>query len=183
MHTARRRLLSRRRRAPALLHAVVRVVRDLESHLAAHDILQAQLPLRTVAAYVAEFALAELPGKARVEIALHLIGALARGHRVTLGAARDAHRQVARDVDRDEEAQIARRGREVLPVARGFVAQHRPEPLEARSPDSGIDSEEEVASPEALAGHRPVGLPVHCEEYATGRGALRNALREDEDVT
>src|ERR1019366_1192998 len=63
--------------APALLDAVVRIVRHLQSRLAIEDVSERELPRRAVGARVFERTILELAGEPRVELGLHAFGRLA----------------------------------------------------------------------------------------------------------
>src|SRR5262245_21462016 len=107
-------------RAPAQLDAVVEVVRHLERLSAVHHVLDRERPGRAVAARIRELARRQLRREHALQLGLHRRDALALGHGVALGAPRHALREAAHHVDRDQQAQIARRRSEILPYAGGL---------------------------------------------------------------
>src|ERR1019366_3123137 len=60
------------------------------------------------------------------------------------------------------------------------VVHERPEALEAGAAERRVDREEEVASPEALASDRSVGLAVDRQEHPAGGWGLWDPLGHDE---
>ncbi len=105
-------------RPPAGLDAVVGVVGRLERGGPIDDVAERELPARSVRARVLERAKAQLLLEASLEVRAEPIDRRALRHRVAGRAAHHPFRQRARHVDRDEQTQVPRRRREVLPVAR-----------------------------------------------------------------
>src|ERR1700690_4609383 len=116
----RRRLVASQGRPPTALDTVVGIYPHPERGLAIAAVCQSQLPVRAVASRVLEPALPKLSHDALLEVALHLGRRFPRRHRVPFGSPRHARGEGARDVDRDEEAQVSRRRRIILPLAGCF---------------------------------------------------------------
>ncbi len=117
---ARRRLLALLRRAPAQLDAVVHVVGHLEIRRAVDHILDRERPGGAIGARIRELARRKLRREHAHQFRLHGRDALPLRHRVALGPPRDAIRKGAHHVHRDQQAQIARRRREIFPRAGGL---------------------------------------------------------------
>ena len=113
-------LLAFLRRAPAQFDAVVEVVGHLEIARTVEHVLERERPGRAVGANIGKFARRTLGGEHALQFRLHLGDALLLRHCVALGPPRDAIREGAHDVDRDQQAQIARWRGEVFPRASGL---------------------------------------------------------------
>src|SRR5215469_14955590 len=114
---ARRRLGAVVGCAPAQLDAVVQVVRHLEIRGAVEHVLERQRPGGAIAARIRKLARRKLRREHALQFRLHVRDGLPLRHRIALGPTHDAIRERAHHVDRDQQTQVARRCREILPRA------------------------------------------------------------------
>src|SRR6516225_8658473 len=114
---AGRSLVALGRRAPTQLDAVVGVVRHLEVDRTVDHVAQRERPRGAITARIRELARRQLGREDALQFGLHLRDALVLRHRVAFGPPRDSIRKAEYHVDRDQQAQVARRRREVFPRA------------------------------------------------------------------